>query len=161
LELILERLGLHLNPEKTRIVQLTQGQDGFDFLGFYHRKQVSWQRPGHWFLYRWPAQKAMQAIRTRVKEILTPRYSGVAVEDVVKRLTPVLRGWAAYFCAGNSSRAFAQIDSYVHERLALFVSKRQGRSGRGWIKRCPLAWLRKLGVFCLKECRVVYTLHAT
>jgi len=93
---ILERLGLQLNAQKTRLVQLTKGQDGFNFLGFYHRKLVSQQRPGHWCLYRWPAQKALQAIRTRVKEILTPRYLGVAVEDLVKRLTPVLRGWAAY-----------------------------------------------------------------
>ena len=161
LELILERLGLHLNPQKTRIVQLRQGQDGFEFLGFYHRKQVSWQRPGHWYLYRWPAQKALQAIRSRVKEILTPRYLGVAVEDLVTRLTPVLRGWAAYFQSGNSTRAFAQIDSYVHERLALFAARRQGRVGRGWTQRYPLSWLRKLGVFRLSGCRVGRALHAT
>jgi group II intron reverse transcriptase/maturase len=161
LEQILARLGLHLNPQKTRIVQLAHGQDGFDFLGFYHRKLISRQRPGHWYLYRWPAQKAMQAIRSRVKELLTPRYLGVAMEDLVKRLTPVLRGWAAYFHSGNSSRAFAQIDRYVHERLALFASKRQGRVGRGWKTRYPLAWLRKLGVFRLSGCRVGCALHAT
>lgn len=161
LELILERLGLYLHPQKTRVVQLAKGQGGFDFLGFHHRKQVSWQRPGHWYLYRWPAQKALQAIRTRVKEILTPRYLGVAVEDLVARLTPVLRGWAVYFRSGNSARAFAQIDSYVHERLALFASRRQGRIGRGWIKRYPLSWLRKLGVFRLSGCRVGCALHAT
>ena len=161
LELILERLGLHLNPQKTQIVHLTEGQDGFDFLGFHHRKLVSRQRPDRWCLYRWPAQKALQAIRSRVKELLAPRYLGVAVEDLVKRLTPVLRGWAAYFHVGNSSRAFAQIDSYVHERLALFASKRAGRAGRGWTTRYPWAWSRKLGVFRLSGCRVGCALHAT
>jgi hypothetical protein len=159
--MILERLGLRLNPQKTRIVRLTKGQEGFDFLGFHHRKQVSWRWPGRWYLYRWPSQKAMQAIRSRVKELLTPRYLGVAVETLAKQLTPVLRGWAAYFSRGNSARAFAQIDSYVHERLALFASKRHGRVGRGWKTRYPLAWLRKLGVFCLSGTRVRYALHAT
>jgi hypothetical protein len=31
---------------------------------------------------------------------------------------------------GNSSDKFAQIDRYVHERLAIFNSKKRGRSGR-------------------------------
>jgi hypothetical protein len=31
---------------------------------------------------------------------------------------------------GNASRQFVQIDSYVRERLALFLSKKTGRSGR-------------------------------
>jgi len=33
LESILERLGLRLNPKKTRLVQLAEGREGFDFLG--------------------------------------------------------------------------------------------------------------------------------
>ncbi|MCL6507766.1 MAG: hypothetical protein K6T59_12135 [Bryobacteraceae bacterium] len=103
LEAILERLGLHLNPQKTRIVQLTEGREGFDFLGFHHRKHVSWRWPGRWYLYRWPSQKAMQAIRRRIKELLTPGYMGVAVETLVEQLTPVLRGWATYFSRGNSA----------------------------------------------------------
>jgi RNA-directed DNA polymerase len=36
LEAILERLGLRLNPRKTRLVRLTEGREGFDFLGFHH-----------------------------------------------------------------------------------------------------------------------------
>ncbi len=161
LEAILERLGLHLNPQKTRIVQLTEGRDGFDFLGFHHRKHVSWRWPGRWYLYRWPSQKAMQAIRRRIKELLTPGYVGVAVETLVEQLTPVLRGWAAYFSRGSSVRAFAQIDSYVHERLALFASKKHKQVGRGWKTRYPESWLRELGVFCLSGTRVGSLLHAT
>ena len=84
----------------------------------------------------------------------------------VDRLYPYRRGYAArqlltLLRLGNSSRAFAQIDSYVHERLALFASKRHGRIGCGWTTRYPLAWLRKLGVFRLSGCCVGYTLHAT
>ena len=161
LDAMLERLGLHLNPRKTRIVQLTVGREGFDFLGFHHRKHVSWRWPGHWYLYRWPSQKAMQAIRTRIKEILTPSYVGVAVEALVERLTPVLRGWAAYFSRGNSARAFAQIDSYVHERLALFTSRRRNQVGRSWKTRYSVSWLHDLGVFRLSGISLRRALHAT
>jgi RNA-directed DNA polymerase len=34
---ILAGLGLRLSPEKTRIVHLARGAEGFDFLGFHHR----------------------------------------------------------------------------------------------------------------------------
>lgn len=96
LEAILDRLGLHLNPRKTRLVQLTEGREGFDFLGFHHHKQASWRWPGRWYLQSWPSQKATQTIRRRIKEILTPRYWGTAITELVARLTPVLRGWAVY-----------------------------------------------------------------
>lgn len=161
LEAILGRLGLQLHPHKTRLVQLTEGREGFDFLGFHHRKHVSWRWPGHWYLYRWPSQKAMQAIRGRIKELLMPGYVGRAVETLIQRLTPVLRGWAAYFGRGNSARAFAQIDSYVHERLALFVSKQHQQVGRGWKTRHPAAWLRELGVYRLSGTHGRSLLHAT
>jgi RNA-directed DNA polymerase len=85
----------------------------------------------------------------------------VAVEILVERLTPVLRGWAAYFNRGNSARAFALIDSYVHERLALFASKKRKQAGRGWQKRYPLSWLRELGVFRLSGISLRRALNAT
>ena len=161
LEAILGCLGLRLNPQKTRLVQLTEGREGFDFLGFHHHKRVSWRWPGRWYLLCWPSQKAMQTIRRRIKEILTPRYPGTPIAVLVERLTPVLRGWAAYFRQGNSAHAFEQINRYVHERLALFASKQHRQVGRGWRTRYPTAWLRELGVFRLSGTRVGSALHAT
>jgi hypothetical protein len=38
---VLDRLKLELHPEKTRTVVLTDGQEGFDFLGCHLRKRVS------------------------------------------------------------------------------------------------------------------------
>jgi RNA-directed DNA polymerase len=161
LEAILERLGLHLNPRKTRLVQLSEGREGFDFLGFHHHKQVSWRWPGRWHLQSWPSQKAMQTIRHRVKEVLTPGYWGTPIAILVARLTPVLRGWSAYFRQGNSAHAFEQINRYVHERLALFASKQHRQVGRGWKTRYPTSWLRDLGVFRLRGTCGGSELHAT
>ena len=56
----------------------------------------------------------------------------------------------AYFCYGNSARKFADIDSYVHERLAIFASIKHGlRYHRNWTRRFTWAWLRGLGVYRL------------
>ena len=41
---VLAPLGLRLSPEKTRVVSLVKGREGFDFLGFHFRLEKSRQR---------------------------------------------------------------------------------------------------------------------
>jgi len=62
-------------------------------------------------------------------------------------LNPVLRGWAAYFRIGNSTRKFAHIDNYVRLRLARLASVKHGLSGINWGGRFDLDWVRSLGVY--------------
>src|SRR5436190_2234887 len=62
---ILDTLGLRLHPEKTRIVHLERGAQGFDFLGFQHRMRKSW-RTGYWYLQKWPSPRAMASIRAKI-----------------------------------------------------------------------------------------------
>ena len=147
---ILATLGLHLHPDKTRIVGLARGRQGFDFLGFHHHKVASWRRRGRWYLQRWPATRAMNAIRAKVREATDRRFVGHSLAWIVGNLNRVLRGWGAYFRYGNSARKFADIDSYVHERLAIFASIKHGlRYHRNWSRRFSWAWLRDLGVYRL------------
>ena len=47
---------------------------------------------------------------------------------IIRDLNPVLRGWGNYFRTGNAAKHFNQIDSYVHERLLRFLTKRKGRN---------------------------------
>jgi RNA-directed DNA polymerase len=147
---ILATLGLHLHPDKTRIVGLARGRQGFDFLGFHHHKVASWRRRGRWYLQRWPATRTMNAIRAKVREATDRRFVGHSLAWIVGNLNRVLRGWGAYFRYGNSARKFADIDSYVHERLAIFASIKHGlRYHRNWSRRFSWAWLRGLGVYRL------------
>src|SRR5690606_2347750 len=69
IRVILQRLGLELHPEKTKRVELYDGKQGFDFLGCHLHKRLSGkvlERSGQrlYFLHRWPAQRAMQRIRS-------------------------------------------------------------------------------------------------
>lgn len=145
--LILGRLGLRLQPTKTQLVFVGDGEQGFDFLGFHCRKVASWRARGRRYLQRWPSRRAMQRVRDRVKAISAPRHRlPEPVQALVTELNAVVRGWGAYFRVGNSSRQLSQVDSYVRERLGLFMSKKAGRHGRGW-GRHPLAYFRTLGVY--------------
>jgi len=131
---LLAVLGLAPKPEKTRIVQLVEGQPGVDFLGFHHRLVRSRPRRGAnglVFLARWPSQRAVQHARDRIR-FLTMRARLVApVEQVVGEVNRFLRGWAGFFRYGNSAWAFDKIRKYALMRIALFVAKRHKR-GRSW-----------------------------
>jgi RNA-directed DNA polymerase len=148
--LVLERLGLSLHPEKTRVVGIRDGGDGFDFLGFHCHKVESWRKPGRRFLWMWPGRRAMERVRERIKAITAPRPRLLeTLQRLIAELNPVLRGWGAYFRVGNAGQHFLQIDNYVRERLALFLSKKRRRSGRNWGERYTWAFFQKLGVYRL------------
>ena len=145
-EEILAWLGLRLNSEKTRVVSVGDGREGFDFLGFHCQRVESWRWRGRKYLQRWPSCRAMQEARDRIKAITAPRHRlPEPVGKLVEELNAFLRGWGNYFRVGNSARKFQQIDAYVRERLALWHSKKTGRHGRNW-ERHPLAYFRLLGI---------------
>ena len=142
-------LKLRLHPDKTRVVDLSEGADGFDFLGFHHRLVKSW-KTGRYSCQSWPSQKAMAGLRAKIKGITAPRWRlKESISVLVEELNQVLRGWCNYFRRGNSSRHFSRIDSYVRERLALFDSKKRGRHGRRWGSAHDTAWQARLGLVTL------------
>ena len=133
---LLAALGLEPKAAKTRIVHLEEGGEGFDFLGFHHRLVRSRGLTGKkqvMFLARWPADKAMQHARDRIRELTRRSRLLLAPEWIVEDLNQFLGGWAAYFRFGNSAARFGKIRSYARMRLALFIAKRNLRSRKfGW-----------------------------
>ena len=104
LTVLLAELGLRPKPAKTRIVQLTAGGQGVDFLGFHHRLVRSRAVPGRagaTFLARWPARKAMQHARDRIRFMTMRARLAAPVEQVVQEINLFLRGWAGYFRYGK------------------------------------------------------------
>jgi RNA-directed DNA polymerase len=143
---VLGTLGLRLQPEKTRIVALAKGGEGFDFLGFHHRMRESWKRPGRWYLQKWPSPRAMASIRGKIRDRTDRRYARVSLDLVVADLNSVLRGWGGYFRYGNSAAKFSHIDAYVNERLAILASTKHGLQGRNWVTRFNYQWVTTLRV---------------
>jgi len=154
---ILARLGLELNPEKTRRVDLSRGRQGFDFLGCHLHKRMSgviWEKERRrvYFLQRWPSQRSMQRVRRRVKEMTGRDRHGVKdVRGLIADLNPVLRGWGNYFRTGNAASKFNRMDTYVWERLHGFMVKRKGRhlhagEAEGWTR----AFFHDLGLHRLR-----------
>src|SRR5205823_1284459 len=103
---LLADLGLAPKEAKTRIVCLEEGGEGFEFLGFHHRMVRSRGlrgKRGVVFLARWPADKAMQRARDRIRELTVRSRLLHSVETVVGDINMFLRGWAGYFRYGHSA----------------------------------------------------------
>ncbi len=159
-ETTLAPLGLRLHPDKTQIVDIRRGAQGFDFLGFHHRMIESRKRPGRWWLNKWPSPRAMTSIRGKIRSMTAPSRVGLELSAVVEQLNPVLRGWGAYFRQGNSSAKFGAIDYYVHERVAVLASRKYGLSGFNWADRFTWDWLANLGIYRLTGTVRYPTVHA-
>ena len=92
----------------------------------------------------------MERERERIKAITAPRPRLLLpLQRIIEELNPVLRGWGSYFRAWNAGRQFNQLDRYVHERLALFLNKKAGRSGRQWRERYTWTYFQRIGVYRL------------
>lgn len=158
---ILGGLGLSLAPAKTRIVGVAGGTDGYDFLGFHHRMVPSRRYPKFRYPACWPSAKAMTRARSRIRELTGRNRRHLPPRLLVEELNWFLRGWRQYYRYGNSSRGFAKLDRYVTERMALLLSKRYGRRGRGYGMKLIINSSNRVGLVSLVG-NVAYgrTVHA-
>ena len=130
-EKTLAGLGLELNPDKTRKVDLRGGRGGFDFLGCHFHARVSGRLLERgirrYYLHRWPSRRAMNRVRQRVRALTGRNRTGTDIRVVIEDLNPVLRGWGNYFRSGNAADRFVSVDRYVEGRLRGLLLKRYGR----------------------------------
>jgi group II intron reverse transcriptase/maturase len=133
---VMTKLKLTLHPTKTRIVGM--GREGFDFLGFHFHKMKS-KKTKKLLPYMWPSQKAMKAVREKIRQITTRKRLSNPLEEVIKYLNRVIRGWRNYFGIGNSSRQMQGLDYYIEYRIRRWVSSSKGK--RTWEERAFKATL--------------------
>ena len=130
---ILGSLGLELHPDKTRLLDLVEGREGFDFLGCHFRARMSgrlWEqkRMVRYYLHRWPSPRAMKRLREKVRDRTGRNRVGWPIEMVIDQINPILRGWGNYFRTGNANTKFNQVDDYVVRRLFRLMVKKRGRN---------------------------------
>ena len=149
---LLGDLGLELHPDKTRVVELRDGREGFDFLGCHLHARMSgkqWEqrRIVRYYLHRWPSQRSMKRARARIKALTGRSRVGMELEDVIYDLNLFLRGWGNYFRTGNAADKFVSMDRYVAWRLKRLLVKKRGRNLRaGQADRWSRTWFHDQGL---------------
>lgn len=142
-------LGLQMNREKTRIVNLRQPGQNLDFLGYtfrYDRDQYG--RPQRYWNLE-PSRKALDREREALRQRINSHQSHTPLPELVGRLNRHLRGWSNYFGLGFPRKAFRHLNHFVRYRLGKHL---QRRSQRGWRARQGVslyAHLEHLGLVAL------------
>src|SRR5882762_5846769 len=140
---IMGKLKLTLHPTKTHLVDL--GREGFEFLGFHFHKRMV-RKTGKLLPYFWPGQKAMKAVRSKIRQIAGYSRKRLPMERIVGELNPVVRGWRNYFSVGNSTKQLKALDHYLWLRTRRsFLAHHQGTRGRSKSALFP-SWFARSGV---------------
>ena len=139
----LAKLGVEINEEKSRVVDLRK-DESFAFLGFEYRYLPGVS--GKLRLQITPKQKKRVALFAKLKEVFRQNVSQ-PVQGVIAEINPILRGWVNYFRIGNSSRCFSMVKRWVERKIRRHMMSARQRRGMGW-KRWSTQWIHgRLGVF--------------
>lgn len=120
--------GLEINEEKTVIARI---ETGFKYLGYWIREYYDKTRQGKkrystkkGVVLVKPSSNAMKSIKQRVKTITknSPKTSAGAL---IKKLNPIIRGWANYFNSkGGWTEAKNKLGYYLWMILQKWVRKK-------------------------------------
>ncbi len=128
---VLAPMGLRLSEAKTRVCHI---DEGFDFLAFRIQRRAWRGRTGKRAVYTYPSKKALASVMEKVRS-LTRREKHRTLADLLRRLSPVLRGWCTYFRHGVSKRTFEYLDHFAFWRIVGWLRKRHLKLNWGTLHR--------------------------
>lgn len=123
-------LGLEINREKTRVVNLKEERASLDFLGFTFRYSNDLKGQGHRYLNVSPSAQALKKEREKLHELTGVSQTYVPLPTLIQNLNRHLDGWASYFRFGYPRVAFREINWYVRDRLKHHLRRRSQRPFR-------------------------------
>jgi len=126
----LERMGLTINKEKSKMVKAKESP--FDFLGFTIRYDKSIIHKGSRFWNILPKAQSQKKIRQKINAKLK-KIGHYKAENVVRELNPIIRGWTNnYRIEGVSYTqvAFRKLDDYLRRRIGRFYNRKSQRKSR-------------------------------
>lgn len=142
-------LGLEINRDKTRVVELNRKGESLDFLGYTFRFQRDRHGREHRYLHMGPSKKAVVRERETLREMTGPKMCFKPIPQMIGEINEHLRGWANYYGQGYPRQALRQINRYTRERLVTHLKRRsqrpwhppEGTSRYGQLKRLGLIYL--------------------
>jgi RNA-directed DNA polymerase len=150
------KVSLHLHPEKTRLVDMSEVDAHFDFLGY------RFQRSRRGQIMSLVRPKSVQKLRESIRK-KTRRCNKHSMPVIIEKINPSLRGWFAYFKQAKRNQQ-QSMDSWVRMRLRSIYRKRHKGKGRGRGNdhyRWPNRHFTELGLFSLvaAQCEAVSLRH--
>jgi RNA-directed DNA polymerase len=142
----LGEIGLELNEKKTRIthtLEMTEGEAGFDFLGFrirqysagkYTSDRNSHGQPVGCTTRIEPSPKATKRHTEKLREKIK-RHIAKKESDLIEALNPIIVGWSNYYRYVVCHIAFSKLSTILFAMLYAWAKRRHPNKSRRWIVR--------------------------
>ena len=132
---VLDKLGVTLDRDKTRIVHV---RHGFEFLGYKIKRGRqrlrlssdrirSGARQGR--LYAFPREKSVRHFKDQIRR-RTRRKAPVSTQQLIDDINPVIRGWGRHYGRAHVRRLFNQLQAWIVRRIWSHRYKRW--RNKGW-----------------------------
>ena len=123
-------MGLAINREKTRVIQLKDAGASLDFPGYSFRYAPDrFGRPRR-YLTRVPSAKACARERSQLREPIDARCGQVPIPELIAQVNAQVRRWGEYFRHGHSRRALRALNRYLQQLLVRHLKRRSQRPYR-------------------------------
>ena len=120
-------LGLEINREKTRQVNVKDEGATLDFLGYSFRYERDLKGRPWRFLNMFPANKSLEKERDKIRELTGPQRCWKPVNDLIAELNEHLAGWKNYFRVGYCRREYRKLNYFILQRVHRHLRRRSQR----------------------------------
>jgi RNA-directed DNA polymerase len=121
------RMGLTINREKTRVVNLREEGAKLDFLGYTFRYDRDLSGADHRYLNLMPSKKSVARERQRIRELTDHRHCFQPLPKMISLINRQTMGWKNYFNFGYPRKAMRGINHFITERLIRHTHRRSQR----------------------------------
>jgi RNA-directed DNA polymerase len=122
-------LGLIINKEKTKVIDLKQG-DSLNFLGYVFRLHDDLKGRPHKYLHMGPSEKSIKKEIEAIRELTSKTYCYLPIPELIEKINIQISGWREYFSKGYPRMAFRKINRYARESVINHLQKRSQRHYR-------------------------------
>lgn len=126
LKVYLEKRGLELPSEKTKVINIWEG---FDFLGFTIRR---FKTQNSSKLICKPSNESIEKCKYELKDIFK-QMIGNNVEQLINRVNPVIIEYANHWSSVVSKEIYSKIDNYVWNRTVRFLKRLHPKKSWKWV----------------------------
>ena len=124
----LNKRGLTLADEKTKITHISEG---FDFLGFNLRQYKT--NKGMRLLIK-PSKASIKKAMQTIKNVFI-QLRGKPVGELIKKLNPIIRGIGNYWSSQVAKKIFSKIDNYIWIKIRKHLKLLHSNKSFKWIYR--------------------------
>jgi len=130
-----DNIGLELSDEKTRITHISEG---FNFLGFNIKKYTEKSHRSKYHeigkLLIKPQKEKVIKLLKNTREALSKNKTA-KTESIIRKLNPMLQGFAMYYRFVVSNKTFSNIDNQLWRKLWNWAVRRHPNKSKKWIMR--------------------------